>query len=88
MNKPFIIVLFAVALCLPVLFTACDTPKTLAWTRYYCAKDTLEAGDPYAAKEWLEKCKTEVDSVLSKKADALMKVIVQAIEEKEKGHKE
>ncbi len=88
MNKPFTIVLFAVVLCLPVLFTACDTPKTMAWHHYYYAKKKLESGDPYAAKKYLEHCNTEVDSLLSLKADTLMKVITQAIEEKEKGHKE
>ena len=64
-----------------VALSSCDTPSSIAWSRYYLAKDTLEAGDPYFAKECLGKCNTEVDSVLAVRVDSLMKVIDKAIEE-------
>ena len=62
--------------------TSCDTPKTIAWSYYYCAHDTLAAGDPFAAKDFLEACKKSVDDELRLKADSLMEVIERAIEEK------
>ncbi len=60
--------------------SACDTPKSIAWSYYYCAKDTLDKGDAYAAKHFLDCCKKEIDNSLTLKADSLMKVIDQAIE--------
>jgi len=69
------------ALCSTLtIFLACDTPKSIAWSYYYCAKDTLEKGDPYAAKHYLGVCKKGVDKVLTLKADSLMDVIGRAIE--------
>ena len=62
--------------------TSCDTPKTIAWSYYYCAQDTLAAGDPFAAKDFLKACKKSVDDELRLKADSLMEVIERAIEEK------
>ena len=62
--------------------TSCDTPQTIAWSYYYCAQDTLAAGDPFAAKDFLEACKKSVDDELRQKADSLMEVIERAIEEK------
>lgn len=61
--------------------TSCDTPKSIAWSYYYCAKDTLEAGDPYAAKHFLKSCKKTVDSELAAKADSLMEIIEEAMKE-------
>ena len=72
---------FILALC---SITSCDTPKSIAWSYYYCAEDTLAAGDPVAAKRFLKSCKKTVDSELSAKADSLMEVIEEAIKEKEK----
>lgn len=66
--------------------SACDTPKSIAWSYYYCAKDTLDKGDAYAAKHFLDCCKKEIDKSLTLKADSLMEVIDQAIE-KDKNHK-
>ena len=31
-----------------------DTPQTIAWSYYWCAKDTMDAGDPYAALDYLK----------------------------------
>lgn len=64
--------------------TSCDTPKSIAWSYYYCAEDTLAAGDPVAAKHFLKNCKKTVDSELSAKVDSLMEVIEEAIKEKER----
>ena len=58
-----------------------DTPQTIAWTYYYCAKDTLEAGDPYAALDCMKGVKKGVDSELDRMADSLSVVIERAIEE-------
>ena len=63
-------------------FTSCDTPKTIAWSYYDCAEDALNAGDPQKAKEYMKGVKMNVDSVLTFKADSLMKVIDQALSEK------
>ena len=63
---------------------SCDNPQTIAWSYYYCAKDTLEAGDPYAALDYLEGATPGCDSILDRKADSLRLVIEKAIEEKEK----
>jgi len=66
------------------LFYACDTPKTIAWSYYDCAKDTLAAGDPFAAKHFLDACNVTADKNLAMKADSLRRVIEQALEEKQK----
>lgn len=58
-----------------------DTPQSIAWTYYYCAKDTLEAGDPYAALDFLEGATPGRDSVLDRKIDSLRLVIEIAFEE-------
>ncbi|MBQ7442745.1 MAG: hypothetical protein IJS59_02610 [Bacteroidaceae bacterium] len=65
-------------------FTACDTPKSIAWSYYHCAKDTLAAGDAHAAKHFLNRCKRSADPALAPKVDSLAKVIESAITEKEK----
>ena len=76
--------LFAALLIMSVLTltNSCDTPKTIAWSYYYCAKDTLAAGDPYAAKHFLKACKKSVNSDLTSKADSLMEVIERTIKER------
>ena len=87
-TKPIPVIMTLIVACGFVLATtaACDTPKSIAWSYYHCAADTLAAGDPYAAKHFLEKCKKTVDSDLANKADSLMEVIEEAIAEKEKKH--
>ena len=67
-------------------FNSCDTPRSIAWSYYYCAEDTLAAGDPYAAKHFLKRCKKTVDSELAVKADSLKEVIENTISEYEKKH--
>ena len=84
MKKTLPIPLFAalvITCALVLVTTSCDTPKSIAWSYYYCAEDTLEAGDPYAAKHFLKACKKSVDSDLVFKVDSLMEVIDRAIEE-------
>lgn len=65
-----------------------DTPQSIAWSYYYCAKDTLEAGDPYAAQDFLEGATPGRDSVLDRKVDSLRLVIEKAIEEDKKEMKD
>ena len=77
--KKLAILFLVLALGFPALFTACDN----RW-----AKDTLEAGYSYIAKEILEQCDTTVDSILALKVDSLMKVIDLTIAQKEQGQQE
>jgi len=81
MKKSSTIFLLTLAICSITLLHSCDTPKTIAWSYYFCAKDTLESGDPYAAKDFLLKCKADEDKVLSSKVDSLMSVIEKITEE-------
>ncbi|MBR6975094.1 MAG: hypothetical protein IKH80_10830 [Bacteroidaceae bacterium] len=74
--------LLAAVITAALSFTSCDSPKTIAWSYYYCAEDALNAGDPQKAKEYMKGVKMNVDSVLTFKADSLMKVIDQALSEK------
>ena len=67
-----------------VAFNSCDTPRSIAWSYYYCAEDTLAAGDPFAAKHFLKKCNKGADPALAHKVDSLAEVIEHAIAEKEK----
>ena len=63
---------------------SCDNPHTMAWLHYHMAKDTLEAGDPYAAQDYLKRSNygdPRFDSILVRKADSLRLVIEKAIEE-------
>ena len=70
---------------------SCDNPQTIAWSYYWCAKDTMDAGDPYAALDFLEGAthgldsildrKVDSDSILDRKVDSLRLVIEKAIEE-------
>ena len=66
--------------------TSCDTPKSIAWSYYHCAVDTLTAGDPLAAKHFLQRCNKSADKALAAKADSLMEVIDAMIAEQEKKH--
>ena len=61
--------------------SSCDNPQTIAWSCYYCAEDTLKAGDPYAALDFMAGVKKGVDSELDRMADSLSVVIERAIEE-------
>ena len=82
-TKRIIKIAFIAALATTALLSSCDNPRTIAWSYYYCAKDTLEAGDPYAAQDFLKMVAFGRDSVLDRKADSLRLVIEKAIEEKE-----
>ncbi len=78
MTKNIILSLFfAITIC------SCDNPQSIAWSYYYCAQDTLNAGAPYAAKSFLESCNTKADKTLAVKADSLMKEINKAINMKQ-----
>ena len=65
-----------------------DTPQTIAWSYYWCAKDTMDAGDPYAALDFLEGATPGRDSILDRKVDSLRLVIEKAIEEDKKTGKD
>ena len=67
-----------------VAFTSCDTPQSIAWSYYYCAEDTLAAGDPLAARHFLKRSNKSADPALAQKVDSLAEVIERAIAEKEK----
>ena len=81
------IIKFAVIAALTSLtasLCSCDNPQTMAWLHYHMAKDTLEAGDPYAAQDYLKRSNygnPRFDSILVRKADSLRLVIEKAIEE-------
>lgn len=76
------IAIFAALTSLTTSLVSCviDTPQSIAWTYYYCAKDTLEAGDPYTALDYLKGATPGRDSVLDRKVDSLRLVIEKAIE--------
>ncbi len=57
---------------------SCDNPQTIAWSYYWCAKDTMDAGDPYAALDFLEGAHLGLDSILDRKVDSLRLVIEKA----------
>ena len=67
---------------------SCDNPQTIAWSYYWCAKDTMDAGDPYAALDYLEGAHLGLDSILDRKVDSLRLVIEKAIEEDKKTGKD
>jgi len=75
------IAVFVALTSLTASICSCDNPQTIAWSCYYCAKDTMEAGDPYAALDFLEGAHPGLDSILDRKADSLRLVIEKAIEE-------
>ena len=77
------IAVFAALTSLTTLLVSCviDTPQSIAWSYYYCAKDTLDAGNPYAALDFLKGASPGRDSVLDRKVDSLKLVIEKAIEE-------
>ena len=82
MKKKTSAKLLALIAIATVAFTSCDTPSTIAWSYYYCAKDALDNGDPQKAKEYLEAVNKDVDSLLTFKADSLMKVIEKTLSQK------
>ena len=73
--------LLALAIITTVSFISCDSPQTISWSYYHCAEDAMNAGDPQKAKDYLKGVKMNVDSLLTFKADSLMKVIDQALSE-------
>ena len=75
---------FAVLTATTAFFSSCDNPRTMAWTSYWRAKDTMDAGDPYAALDYLERAHLGLDSILDRKVDSLRLVIEKAIEEDKK----
>lgn len=77
----FGIVVVAILTMLMASLCSCDSPQTIAWSYYHCAKDTLEAGDPYAALDFLKGVTKGVDEVLDRKADSLRIIIENTIEE-------
>ena len=79
------ITIFAAMTSLTVSLGSCmDTPQSMAWLHYHMDKDTLEAGDPYAAQDYLKRFNPGLDSILDRKADSLRLVIEKAIEEDKK----
>lgn len=63
-----------------------DTKESMAWGDYHKAKDSLDAGNPYAAQEILRY--HGKGSVLGRKVDSLRLVIEKAIEEDQKTGKD
>ena len=65
------------------LLSSCvlDTKESMAWGDYHKAKDSLDAGNPYAAQEILKYHGKGGRSVLDRKVDSLRLVIEKAIEE-------
>ena len=84
------IAVFAALTSLTASLVSCviDTPQTIAWSYYWCAKDTMDAGDPYAALDFLEGATPGRDSILDRKVDSLRLVIEKAIEEDKKTGKD
>lgn len=71
----------ALAVMTSMSFISCDSPQTISWSYYHCAEDAMNTGDPQKAKDYLKGVKMDVDSVLTFKADSLMKVIEDALSE-------
>ncbi len=89
MNKRTIkIAAIAALTSLTTSLVSCDNPQTMAWLHYHMAKDTLDAGDPYAALNFLEGATPGRDSILDRKVDSLRLVIEKAIEEDKKTGKD
>ena len=72
------------ALTTTALLSSCDNPLSMARLDLYQAKDSLEAGNPYAAQEILKRVGKGLDSRLDCEIDSLKLVIEKVIEEKEK----
>lgn len=82
MKTKFIIKVAVIAALTSASLVSCmDTPQSIAWSYYCCAKDTLEAGDPYAAQDYLKCVTPGRDSTLDCKTDSLRLVIEKAIKE-------
>ena len=83
MNKRTIKIAAIAALTVTTLLSSCvlDTKESMAWGDYHEAKDSLDAGNPYAAQEILKYYGKGGRSVLGRKVDSLRLVIEKAIEE-------
>ena len=81
------IAVFAVLTLLTASFCSCDNPLSMARLNLYQAKDSLEAGNPYAAQEILKRVGKGLDSRLDCEIDSLRLVMEKAIEEKESNEK-
>ncbi|MBO7120534.1 MAG: hypothetical protein J6W03_09485 [Bacteroidaceae bacterium] len=63
---------------------SCDNPLSMARLNLHLAKDSLEAGNPYAAQELLKRVGKGLDSRLDCEIDSLRLIIEKAIEEEDK----
>ena len=82
-------VLTALTVTTALLSCVMDTKESMAWGKYHRAKDSLDAGNPYAAQEILGYAGKGGDSsVLGRKIDSLRLVIEKAIEEDKKTGKD
>ena len=91
MNKRTIKIAAISALTVTTAFlSSCvlDTKESMAWGDYHEAKDSLDAGNPYAAQEILKYYGKGESSVLGRKVDSLRLVIEKAIEEDQKTGKD
>ena len=91
MNKRTIKIAAIAALTVTTAFlSSCvlDTKESMAWGDYHEAKDSFDAGNPYAAQEILKYYGKGGRSVLGRKVDSLRLVIEKAIEEDQKTGKD
>lgn len=86
-TKHIIKIAFIAALATTALLSSCDNPLSMARLDLYQAKDSLEAGNPYAAQEILKRVGKGLDSRLDCEIDSLKFLIEKAIEEKESNEK-
>lgn len=82
-TKRIIKVAIVAALTTTALLSSCDNPLSMARLALYQAKDSLEAGNPYAAQEILKRVGKGLDNRLDCEIDSLKFLIEKAIEEKD-----
>ena len=82
-TKRIIKVAIVAALTTTALLSSCDNPLSMARLDLYQAKDSLEAGNPYAAQEILKRVGKGLDNRLDYEIDSLKFLIEKAIEEKD-----
>ena len=82
-TKRIIKVAIVAALTTTALLSSCDNPLSMARLDLYQAKDSLEAGNPYAAQEILKRVGKGLDNRLDCEIDSLKFLIKKAIEEKD-----
>lgn len=82
-TKRIIKVAIVAALTTTALLSSCDNPLSMARLDLYQAKDSLEAGNPYAAQEILKRVGKGLDNRLDCEIDSLKFLIEKAIEEKD-----